>query len=135
MCIQGAAYETVPKRLPFDYQNLGEKKLKGFQEPVRAYSVMLKTGESVPVPEPACPQETLSLELPKKPSIAVLPFNNISKDSEQEFFADGISEDITTELSKFRSLFVIARNSSFAFKGKQIAIRDVGTKLGVRYIV
>jgi adenylate cyclase len=135
VCIQGAAYETVPKRLPFDYQNLGEKKLKGFQEPVRAYSVMLKTGESIPVPESACPQETLSLELPKKPSIAVLPFNNISKDSEQEFFADGISEDITTELSKFRSFFVIARNSSFAFKGKQIAIKDVGTKLGVRYIV
>ncbi len=134
VCIQGAAYETVPKRLPFDYQNLGEKKLKGFQEPVRAYSVMLKTGESVPVPESACPQETLSLELPKKPSIAVLPFNNISKDSEREFFADGISEDITTELSKFRSFFVIARNSSFA-KGKQIAIKDVGTKLGVRYIV
>jgi adenylate cyclase len=135
VCIQGAAYETVPKRLPFDYQNLGEKNLKGFEEPVRAYSVMLKTGEGVPVPVSASPQETLSLELPKKPSIAVLPFNNISKDSEQEFFADGISEDIITELSKFRSLFVIARNSSFAFKGKQIAIRDVGTKLGVRYVV
>ncbi len=135
VCVQGAAYETIPKRLPFAYENLGDTELKGFREPVRVYSATLKTGERVPVPEHAMPEKTLSLELPKKPSIAVLPFSNISTDSEQEYFADGISEDIITQLSKFRSLFVIARNSSFSFKGKQIPIRDVGEELGVRYVV
>ncbi len=135
VCIQGAAYETVPKRLPFEYQSLGEKKLKGFEESIRAYSVKLKNREGVSIPEFINPKNTHPLELPTKPSIAVLPFNNMSNDSEQEFFADGIAEDIITELSKFRTLFVIARNSSFTFKNEQLTIRDVGVKLGVRYVV
>ena len=135
VCIQGAAYETLPKRLPFDYQNLGEKKLKGFEEEIRVYSVKDRGQSDTSVsafPEPA---EARLLELPIKPSIAVLPFNNMSNDSEQEFFADGISEDIITELSKFRSFFVIARNSSFAFKNQQLTVRDIGLKFGVRYVV
>ncbi len=135
VCIQGAAYETLPKRLPFEYQNLGEKKLKGFEEPVRAYSVRLKNEDDDSVPESLNPKDAQPLELPSKPSIAVLPFNNISNDSEQEFFADGISEDIITELSKFRNFFVIARNSSFAFKDEQVTVKEVGAKLGVRYVV
>jgi adenylate cyclase len=135
VCIQGAAYETLPKRLPFEYQNLGEKKLKGFDEAVRVYAV--RNQQQPENADPAAPGSTAanSLELPKKPSIAVLPFNNMSNDSEQEFFADGISEDIITELSKFRSFFVIARNSSFAFKNRQLNVREVGAELGVRYIV
>jgi TolB-like protein/cytochrome c-type biogenesis protein CcmH/NrfG len=135
VCIQGAAYETVPKRLPFEYQSLGEKKLKGFEESIRAYYVKLKNREGVFIPEFSDPRNTLPLELPTKPSIAVLPFNNMSNDSEQEFFADGIAEDIITELSKFRTLFVIARNSSFTFKNVQLTVKDVGVKLGVRYVV
>ena len=135
VCIQGAAYETLPKRLPFEYQSLGEKKLKGFEELIRAYSVKLKNREGVSIPEFINPKNTHPLELPTKPSIAVLPFNNMSNDSEQEFFADGIAEDIITELSKFRTLFVIARNSSFTFKNEQLTVKDVGVKLGVRYVV
>lgn len=135
VCIQGAAYETLPKRLPFDYQNLGEKQLKGFEEPVKVYSVTTKSVADTFLTASFHSEDKHSLELPKKPSIAVLPFNNMSNESEQEFFADGISEDIITELSKFRTFFVIARNSSFAFKNEKLTIRDVGIKLGVRYVV
>lgn len=133
--IQGAAYETVPKRLPFNYESLGQRELKGFNEPVKAYSVNLKPESDIPEPEAQTKEKLISLELPDKPSIAVLPFTNMSEDPEQEYFADGMSEDIITELSKFRSLFVIARNSSFAFKGQSIEVRDISRKLGVHYVV
>ncbi|MDJ0778780.1 MAG: tetratricopeptide repeat protein [Gammaproteobacteria bacterium] len=135
ICIQGAARETVPKRLPFAFKSLGEQMLKGFEQPVRAY--LLDTGEQVgemPV-APAAPTKSPILELPAKPSIAILPFDNMSNDPEQEFFAEGISEDIITELSKFRSFFVIARNSSFSFKGQSLNARQIGSNLGVRYVV
>ena len=122
VCIQGATYETLPKRLPFDYQNLGEKKLKGFEEAVRVYSVKDRDQSDTSVNASPDSAEARPLELPKKPSIAVLPFNNMSNDSEQEFFADGISEDLITELSKFHSFFVIARNSSFTFKNQQLTV-------------
>ncbi len=135
VCIQGAAHDTLPKRLPFDYENLGEKELKGFEEPVRVYSVKAGSGVKKSAETSTDMDIKPSLELPTKPSIAVLPFNNMSNDSEDEFFADGISEDIITELSKFRSFFVIARNSSFAFKNEQLTIREVGARLGVRYVV
>jgi TolB-like protein len=135
VCIQGAAYETLPKRLPFDYQSLGEKKLKGFEESVRVYTVRSKNEEGAPVAESLKPENTGLLELPAKPSIAVLPFNNMSNDAEQDFFADGIAEDIITELSKFRTLFVIARNSSFTFRNEPLTIKEVSIKLGVRYVV
>ncbi len=135
VCIQGAAYETLPKRLPFDYQSLGEQQLKGFDEAVKVYSVKARVEAETKVTTSSASADKQILELPAKPSIAVLPFNNMSNDSEQEFFADGISEDIITELSKFRTFFVIARNSSFAFKNEQLSVRDVGIKLGVRYVV
>ena len=135
VCIQGAAYETVPKRLPFEFQSLGEQQLKGFDETVRAYLVTAEGDALTAKPISTGESGEPVLELPKKPSIAVLPFNNMSNDAEQDYFADGISEDIITELSKFRSFFVIARNSSFSFRGQPISIRDVGIKLGVRYVV
>ena len=134
ICIQGAVYETLPKRLPFFYRNLGEKRLKGFAETVRVYAA---SSSSLDTTEATYDQtvEHRPLEIPQKPSIAVLPFSNMSNDSEQAFFADGISEDIITELSKFRSFFVIARNSSFVFKDEPVPIREVGVRLGVRYVV
>ncbi len=135
ICIQGAARETVPDRLPFEYEALGEQTLKGFDQPVRAYRVvsreLVDEAPAVAVESSATP----ALELPAKPSIAILPFNNMSSDPDQEFFADGISEDIITELSKFRSFFVIARNSSFSFKGQSLNAREIGDSLGVRYVV
>ncbi len=101
VCIQGAVYEAVPGRLPFDYESLGEQELKGFSEPVRAYAVSLKPGGAIPEPEAAARLDTLALDLPNKPSIVVLPFTNMSGDREQEYFSDGISEDLTTALSRF----------------------------------
>ncbi|MEE8251972.1 MAG: adenylate/guanylate cyclase domain-containing protein [Gemmatimonadales bacterium] len=134
VCIQGAAYETVPKRLPFAYESLGEQTLKGFDEPVRAYGIRL-TAEAV-VPQPESRQsKTPALELPDKPSIAVLPFTNMSGDPEQEYFSDGVTEDIITELSRFRDMFVIARNSSFTYKNKAVKVQEVAADLGVRYVV
>ena len=135
LCIQGAAYETVPKRFPFEYESLGEKTLKGFEQPVRAYSVMLKAEEEIPAPEPSNLEETPPIELSNKPSIAVLPFTNMSADPEQEYFSDGITEDIITELSRFHEIFVIARNSSFTFKGQSVDVSEVASKLGVQFVV
>ncbi len=135
VCVQGAAYETMPKRLPFDFENLGELSLKGFDVPVRAYTVALKAGEVVPLPEPSGRSDLTGLTLPDKPSIAVLPFTNMSGDPEQAYFSDGITEDIITELSRFRSLFVIARNSSFSFRDEYVNVAEVGRRLGVQYVV
>ena len=100
-------------------------------EPVRAYS--LQVGVAPPKPTP--PPEPARLALPDKPSIAVLPFQNMSGDPEQEYFADGMVEDIITGLSRIKWLFVIARNSSFVYKGKAVDIRQVGRELGVRYVL
>jgi len=135
MCIQDAAYQNVPKRLPFEYQSKGERTLKGFEEPVRAYSVTLKEGEILPAAESVDRPARATLEVPDRPSIAVLPFTNISGDSEQEYFSDGITDDLITDLSKVSSLFVIARNSSFIFKGKATDVTQVGKTLGVRYVL
>jgi TolB-like protein/class 3 adenylate cyclase len=144
--VQGAISETVPPRRPFDFESLGEHELKGFELPVRAFSVSLKPGESAPAPEsdvnnqndtglPNRPSKLhVSIEA-GKPSIAVLPFKNMSGDAEQEYFSDGISEDIVTELSRFHDLFVIARHSSFSFKSQALDIADIGQKLGVQYLV
>ena len=135
VCIQGAAYETVPKRLPFSYETLGEQTLKGFEEPVRAYEITLKAGETVPPPESVSRSEKLTLEIPDKPSIAVLAFTNMSGDPEQEYFSDGLTEDIITALTHWRSFPVIARNSSFAYKDKSVDIIRVGQELGARYLL
>jgi len=110
VCIQGAAYETVPKRLPFEYENLGERQVKGFDEPVRVYAVSLQPGGVIPSIETSAQPEAAVSSLPENPSIAVLPFTNMSGDTEQEYFSDGITEDIITELSRFRELRVMARN-------------------------
>lgn len=133
--MQGAAYETIPKRLPFNYENLGEREFKGFDEPVRVYAVSLSPGAAAPEPELQASQKIAAKNLPDKPSVAVLPFNNRSGDPDQEYFSDGITEDIITELSHFRSLTVTARNSSFSFRGQSVNIIDIGQKLNVRYVL
>jgi adenylate cyclase len=135
VCIQGAAYETLPKRFPYDYENLGEQQVKGFDEAIRVYAVSVQPGGVIPESEATVQTGTEIHELPDRPSIAVLPFDNMSGDPEQEYFSDGITEDIITELSRFSTLFVIARHSSFAFKGEKLGIREIGEKLKVQYIV
>ncbi len=138
--VQGAVSETVPIRLPIAFESLGEQLLKGFEAPVRAFAVSLKPGETVPKPEIYADNRLEITDRPEntkkgKPSIAVLPFANMSGDPEQEYFSDGISEDIITELSRFHDLFVIARHSSFVFKNQSMDITDIGRKLGVQYVV
>jgi len=134
VCISGATYDQVRKALPMTFVDLGVRQVKNIQEPIRAYQVgaLTETREAAParVAEAESPPP-----IPEKFSIAVLPFQNMSGDPEQEYFADGMVEEIITALSRFKSLFVIARNSSFAFKGKAVDVKEVGHRLGVRYVL
>jgi adenylate cyclase len=131
VCISGTTYDQVRKVLPMTFTDLGVQQVKNIEEPVRAYVVGSKAPDA-----PARVVETESPPpLPDKPSIAVLPFQNMSGDPEQEYFADGMVEEIITALSRFKWLFVIARNSSFTFKGGAVDIKEVGRRLGVRYVL
>ena len=118
VCIQGAAYETVPERMPFEFEDLGECELKGFTRLVRAYSVRSASDPRNEESDAATSLEIIALELPDEPSLAVLPVTNMSGDPEQEFFSDGITEDIITALSRISGLLVVARNSTMVYKGK-----------------
>src|SRR6266516_2560722 len=126
ICVSARVQEDAQGKLEIAFENAGEQQLKNIVRPVRVYRVRL--AGAVENQRPALP-------LPDKPSIAVLPFQNISGDPEQEYFADGIVEEIITALSRFRQLFVIARNSSFTYKGRAIDVRQVGRELGVRYVL
>lgn len=126
------AFEQIRGKLSFAFDDIGERHFKNIERPVRVYSV--SEGEPT-VGKAGAVLTGGSLALPDKPSIAVLPFQNMSGDPEQEYFADGMVEEITTALSRFSSLFVIARNSSFTYKGKAVDIKQVGRELGVRYVV
>jgi TolB-like protein len=126
ICVSGRVLEDVRGKLNIDFEDVGEQQLKNIAWPIRVYRARLR--ENRPAPRPI-------LALPDKPSIAVLPFQNMSGDPEQGYFADGVVEDIITALSRFRNLFVIARNSSFVYKGRAVDIKQVGRELGVRYVL
>jgi adenylate cyclase len=133
VCISGATYDQVRKVLPMTFVDLGVQQVKNIQEPIRAYQVGAPSETRA---DPARVADTESAPpLPDKPSIAVLPFENMSDDPQQEYFADGMVEEIITALSRFKWLFVIARNSSFTFKGKAVDVKRVGRELGVRYVL
>jgi adenylate cyclase len=134
VCISGATYDQVRKALPMTFVDLGVQQVKNIQEPIRAYQVGEPSKTRDAAPTSATDAESAP-PLPDKPSIAVLPFENMSGDPEQEYFADGMVEEIITALSRFKWLFVIARNSSFTFKGKAVDVKEVGRKLGVRYVL
>jgi adenylate cyclase len=131
VALSEVAHRQIEGKIEVDFEDTGERVLKNIAKPVQ---VFLWTGGAVP-PAAGPASAKAALQLPDKPSIAVLPFDNMSHDPDQGFFADGIAEDIITELSKFRSLFVIARNSSFSFRGQAIEVRELSKRLGVRYIV
>ncbi len=128
ICISGAAHEQVAGKASVVFRDGGEQSFRNIARPVRIH-LWSPQAQGGPAAVPS------TLALPDKPSVAVLPFTNMSGDPEQEFFSDGISEDIITELSRFRSLFVIARNSSFTFKGQAVDVKEVGTRLGVAYVL
>jgi len=135
ICLSEDAYRQVRARLDLAVSDLGQTNLKNISEPMRVYSLQVggaaqaKPVSDAPAPESARPA------MPDKPSIAVLPFTNMSGDPEQEYFVDGMVEDIITALSRFNQLFVIARNSTFTFKGRAVDVRQVAKELGVRYVL
>lgn len=131
ICISESVHTAIGNKLPLRYESMGQQSVKNIAKPVHAYRVVMDEETEA---------ETTSLqgrapELPDKPSIAVLAFDNLSGDPEQQYFSDGITEDIITDLSKVSGLFVIARNSSFAYKGKAVDVKQVAADLGVRYVL
>ena len=131
ICISRMVRDQIRDKLPYSFEDKGEQSVKNIARPVRVYRVRDRISPFAQ-PPPISPRP---LPLPDKPSIAVLPFANMSGDPEQEFFADGIAEDIITALSRYPSLFVIARNSSFTFKGSTVDVKQVGRELDVRYVL
>ena len=126
ICISDMVRDQIGTKLPIALTDLGEQQVRDIAQPIRAYRVRGEATIGVTATSPP---------LPDKPSIAVLPFTNMSGDPEQEFFADGIAEDTITALSRYPSLFVIARNSCFTYKGRAVDVKQVGRELGVRYVL
>jgi TolB-like protein/class 3 adenylate cyclase len=130
ICISDDAQRQIRGKINLTFEDMGPQPLKNIAEPIRAWQLKIdKTAPST------ARHQAVELALPDKPSIAVLPFQNMSGDPEQEYFADGVVEEIITALSRFKMLFVIARNSSFTYKGKPVDVKQVGRELGVRYVL
>jgi adenylate cyclase len=128
ICVSARVQEDAAGKLDLAFEDMGEQQLKNIARPIRAYRVAMERRAEMP-------KEPAHLPLPDKPSLAVLPFQNLSGDPEQEYFVDGVVEEIITAISRLHWLFVIARNSSFAYKGKSPDLRQVGRELGVRYVL
>jgi TolB-like protein/Flp pilus assembly protein TadD len=126
--VSGKVFEEVRDRMKTGFRDLGERELKNIARPVRVFEVVTGTGRSTKSPE-------FGPVTPRRPTVAVLPFDNMGGDNEQEYFADGVVEDIITALSRFRDFAVVARNSSFVYKGRAVDVRQVGRELGVRYVL
>ena len=126
VCISGMVYDQVKGKLDAGFEYFGTHHVKNIADPVRTYRVVAASVSS---------RSASHVAAPAKPSIVVLPFDNMSDDHAQEYFSDGISEDLTTALSRFEWLFVIARNSAFTYKGKAVDVKQVGRELGVRYVL
>ena len=126
ICISENVHEHVRSSLEFEFVDLGAQTVKNIDQPIRCYQVRLGSGAGTDQPK---------LAATDKPSIAVLPFDNMSGDGEQEYFSDGITEDIITALSRFRQLLVLARNTSFTFKGRSVDVKAVARELNVRYVL
>ncbi len=129
ICISGTVYDAIGHTAALGFEFMGEQTVKNIAQPVRAFKVLLDSKPQAGARRPT------GAPLPDKPSIAVLPFSNLSGDPEQEYFSDGLTEDIITSLSRFHSLMVIARNSTFVHKGQAVNVRTVGKDLGARYVI
>ena len=131
ICISDSVRTAIGTKLALDYEFMGEQQVKNIRTPVRTYQIKKHAEQSIP----AAPEQMSELNLPIEPSIAVLPFTNMSTDPEQEHFSDGITEDIITSLSRLSGLLVIARNSTMIYKGTAVDIKQVGREQGVRYVL
>ena len=127
ICIASIVHESLGNRIETEFSDAGEHDIKNIARPIRVFHW--------PANEQSRPPQSAKTTAPEKPSIAVLPFNNMSGDQEQEYFSDGLAEDIITELSRFSELFVIARNTTFTYKGKSVKVDEVCSELGVRYLL
>jgi adenylate cyclase len=133
ICVSGTVRDHIGDRLDLAFEDIGEQSLRNIAQTVQVYRVRSAAAAKTPISTPV--EDTPPLSLPDKPSIAVLPFQNMSGDPEQEYFADGMVEEIITALSRIRWLFVIARNSTFTYKGQALDVKRVGRELGVRYVL
>ena len=135
VCVSGTAFDQVENKLRLGYEYLGEQTVKNIAKPVRVYRVLMETEAVAQRGLEVASEEKMAFPLPDLPSIAVLPFENMSGDPKQEFFSDGITENIITALSKVPRLFVISRQSTFSYKGKPVKIKQVAEELGVQYVL
>src|SRR6202790_1589236 len=137
ICVSRVVRDQVRDKLGFAFEDMGEQRVKNIARPIRVHRIRLAEEAGVPAALPLHPAMAPqpALPLPDKPSVAVLPFTNMSGDPEQEFVSDGIAEDVITALSRYPSLFVIARNSTFTYKGRAVDVKQVGRELGVRYVL
>ena len=132
ICISGTAYDQVKNKLSLGYEYQGEQTVKNITDPVRVYKIGRKSETAI---SSMSEEQAAMHPVPEKPSLAVLPFINMSRDPEQEYFSDGMTEDIITALSRIRWFFIISRNSTFAYKGRAVDVRKVAKELGVRYVL
>jgi adenylate cyclase len=135
ICVSRVVRDQVRDKLAFAFEDMGEQQVKNIARPVRVHRVRLFEEEGFPTVRQSYQATAAPLAVPDKPSVAVLPFTNMSGDPEQEFVSDGIAEDVITALSRYPSLFVIARNSCFTYKGRAVDVKQVGRDLGVRYVL
>jgi TolB-like protein len=135
ICISGTVYDQIRDKLPYAFEDLGEQAVKNIARPVRVYALRSEAVADLPAPGiPATPPISQPAAVPRL-SIVVLPFANLGNDPEQEYFADGITEDLTTNLSRIAGMLVISRNTAFTYQGKRVDTKQVGRELGVRYVL
>jgi adenylate cyclase len=131
ICLSGTVYDSIENKLGLEYEYMGEQKVKNIQKPIRIYRVLMHLKAPVLIDT----DEKIAFPLPDKPSLAVLPFENMSGDPKQDYFSDGLTDQIISTLSKLRNLFVISRSSTFTYKGKPVKVQEVAEDLGVKYVL
>ncbi len=135
VCVSGTVFDHARNKVGLEFEDLGERQVKNIDQPVRVYSITLEGEAAEGEAHSAATVGAFEPERLEKPAIAVLPFENMSGDPEQEYFSDGLAEDIITALSHWRSFPVVARNSTFSFKGQQLRVEKIAEELGARYIL
>jgi TolB-like protein len=133
--VSNTVYDHVRDRLTFDFQDLGEQRVKNIARPVRIYALRAEAVADLPAPRVPFAAPTSQPPVAPRLSIVVLPFSNLSNDPEQQYFADGITEDLTTDLSRLANMLVISRNTAFTYQGKRVDTKQIGRELGVRYVL